>query len=145
MSTIEKEKYEKLAYYTLSLQDEQFIHQHVVDAFTAQNADKNTKPISLTFALVGLYLYIFKNFNGRQVQNFHILMSNHKKVWPSIVLPIKTAPINIDQILNTKPGIERNILIKTWCTLVWETYLPNYETIIKLVEHYSHFSKLNNE
>jgi hypothetical protein len=34
--------------------DPSFIHQYVVDAFAAQQADEQTKPMKLTFALVGL-------------------------------------------------------------------------------------------
>lgn len=60
--------YEQLSYYTLSLQDNEFIHQHIVDAYAAQMANENTKPISLIFALVGLYLCIEKNYNGREIQ-----------------------------------------------------------------------------
>ncbi len=52
----EQEKYYELAYYTLSHPDPAFIHQHAVDAFTAQNANAGSKPISITFALIGLYL-----------------------------------------------------------------------------------------
>ena len=48
--------YHELCYYTLTLGDPAFIHQHVVDAFAAQQADEQTKPIKVTFALVGLYL-----------------------------------------------------------------------------------------
>jgi hypothetical protein len=36
-----------------------WFHRHVVDAFTAQHADEQTKPIAVTFALVGLYLHQF--------------------------------------------------------------------------------------
>lgn len=42
--------------YTLAHRDPAFLHQHVVDAFAAQHADDSTKPITLVFALVGLYL-----------------------------------------------------------------------------------------
>ena len=51
-----RELYHELSAYTLSHPDPSFIHQYVVDAFAAQTADENTKPIALTFALVGLYL-----------------------------------------------------------------------------------------
>ena len=37
--------YEELCYYTLAHGDPAFIHQHVVDAFAAQTADENIKPI----------------------------------------------------------------------------------------------------
>ena len=49
----EKDAYDELQGYALGLGDERFVHQHVVDAWMAQHADERTRPISLTFALVG--------------------------------------------------------------------------------------------
>ena len=51
-----EDAYHELCYYTLAHRDPSFIHQHVVDAFAAQHADEKTKPIKLTFALVGALL-----------------------------------------------------------------------------------------
>lgn len=63
--TSECDAYNELQCYTLGQGDLAFIHQHVVDSWTAQHADEQTKPISLTFALVGLYLHVEKGFSGR--------------------------------------------------------------------------------
>ena len=52
----ERECYHELTAYTLSHTDPAFIHQYAVDAFAAQTADDTTKPITLAFALMGLYL-----------------------------------------------------------------------------------------
>jgi len=65
------EAYDALCAYTLTRGDAAFIHQHVVDAFAAQSADEATKPITLTFALVGLYLHVERQFTGREVQRAH--------------------------------------------------------------------------
>lgn len=48
-----------------------FILQHVVDAFGAQTANNQSKPIGVVFSLVGLYLHVEKQFSGRQVQIVH--------------------------------------------------------------------------
>ncbi|MGA2672037.1 MAG: hypothetical protein ABSE99_02310 [Terracidiphilus sp.] len=39
--------YRELSYCALAHQDSSFIHQHVVDAYAAQNADDTAKPFSL--------------------------------------------------------------------------------------------------
>jgi hypothetical protein len=57
-----QEAYNELAYYTLSKHDSYFIRQHIVDAYTAQAADSNTKSIGIVFSLAGLYL--LKDFPG---------------------------------------------------------------------------------
>jgi hypothetical protein len=43
----EAEVYDELRCYTLGLHDLEFIHQHVVDAWSAQHADADTRPIAL--------------------------------------------------------------------------------------------------
>ena len=52
----EQGAYDELQCYTLAHGGGTLIHQHVVDAWSAQHADGRTKPIELAFALVGLYL-----------------------------------------------------------------------------------------
>ena len=59
--------YHELCCYTLTHGDPAFIHQHVVDAYAAQDASNTDNPIRLTFALVGLYLHVERGFTGRQV------------------------------------------------------------------------------
>ena len=49
-----------------------FIHQFVVDAFTAQHADEASKPIAVAFALVGLYLAVERQFSSRQIRLAHM-------------------------------------------------------------------------
>jgi hypothetical protein len=60
----ERDAYHALSDYTLTHGDRAFVHQHVVDAF-AQHAEDNTKAITLTFALVGLYLHVERAWSGR--------------------------------------------------------------------------------
>ena len=64
----DQDAYNELCYYTLPLGDPAFIHQHVVDAFAVQTAGGNDKPIKVVFALVGLFLYVEKQFSGRQAR-----------------------------------------------------------------------------
>ena len=82
-----QDAYNELCGYTLTHFGPAFIHQHVVDAFAAQNADERTKPITLTFALVGLYLHVEKNYSGKQVQKVHMQLAKRKREWPPVALP----------------------------------------------------------
>ncbi len=79
-----QEQYNELSFYTLAHQHPSFIHQHIVDAQIAQTAAANTKPISIIFSLAGLYLFIEKNYTGKQVQQLHMQMAKNKKPWPTI-------------------------------------------------------------
>jgi len=129
-----EEQYNELSFYTLSHQDSSFIHQHIVDAQIAQIADEKTKAISITFSLVGLYLYVEKDFTGRQVQQFHMEMAKNKRQWPKIVLPAKRGEINVSDVLAVSPGQERDNMICKWCESVWDAYIDNRTTIVNLVE-----------
>ncbi len=68
-----QEQYYELSFYTLAHPDKDFIHQHIVDAYAAQTASEKTKPITIYFSLAGLYLFIEKDYTGRQVQKAHQL------------------------------------------------------------------------
>ena len=56
-----------------------FILQHVVDAYGAQTASSDGKPIGIVFALVGLYLHVERAFSGRQVQKAHMELGRRKR------------------------------------------------------------------
>lgn len=62
---LEVEAFHELQCYTLAHGGAEFIHQHVVDAWIAQNADGQTKPIALAFALAGLYLHVERAWAAR--------------------------------------------------------------------------------
>ena len=78
-SDADEDLYHELCAYTLAHPSPAFIHQHVVDAFAAQRATEQTKPIGLTFALAGLYLHVEKGFSGKQVQRAHMDMGRRKR------------------------------------------------------------------
>jgi len=128
--------FHELSFYTLSHPDrEYFIHQHIVDAFTAQTASENTKAISLVFSLVGLYLYLEKGYSGRQVQLAHLKLAKNKILWPVVVLPGFRGNIAISDVLKSTPGPERDNLIKKWCNSVWEAYKDSQSIIASLAKN----------
>lgn len=137
-----EEAFNELVFYTLSLQDASFIHQHVVDAYGVQTADSETKPIRVVFSLIGLYLYLEKNYTGKQVQHFHMLMSKNKIQWPKILLPEKRGDITVSNVLAAAPGLERDKMIKRWCEEVWESYKKNRPSIMALVKQYETKSEI---
>jgi len=118
----ERRAYEALQCYTLAHGDPVFIHQHVVDAWAAQHADERTKPIALTFALVGLYLHLEKGFTGRQVQLAHMAMGRRKRDWPSFALPDERGSVAASQVMAAPAGAERDRAIDVWCASVWAAF-----------------------
>jgi len=118
----EGEAYDELCAYTLSHGDAQFIHQHVVDAWTAQHADARTKPLGLTFALVGLYLAVEKNVSGREVQRAHMRLARRKRAWPSFELPKSRGAMTALDVMDAPAGPQRDAAIRAWCAAVWAPF-----------------------
>ncbi len=128
-------QFHELSFYTFAHHDPvYFIHQHAVDAFAAQTADKNTKPIKLTFGLVGLYLFLEKGFTGKQVQHAHVKLSQNKKVWPSLALPKHRGTITVSEVLQAEAGEPRDQMIKRWCKSVWAAYENWHQAIAHLAK-----------
>jgi uncharacterized protein DUF5946 len=125
--------YHELAYYTLAHPDPAFIHQYVVDAFAAQNAGADTKPIKLTFALVGLLLHIERGYTGREVQRAHMKLARHKRVWPSFRLPDERGAVTAAEVLRAPPGAERDGAIEEWMRSVWQAYRYCHDQVAELI------------
>ena len=130
----EQEAFYELCYYTTTHPDPNFIHQYVVDAFAAQTADKKTKPITITFALIGLYLHLKKNFTGKEVQKAHMQLAKHKKSWPDFVLPKNRGNITVYDVIGVDEGLNRDEIIIEWCESVWNAYEKNHARVINLVK-----------
>jgi hypothetical protein len=131
-----QESFDELCCYTLERRDATFIHQHVVDAFTAQHADERTKPITLVFALVGLYLHVERNFTGKQVQRAHMTLAVRKRQWPPIVLPSSRGTMTAADVLAVPAGPERDKAISDWCRCVWAEFAANRQTLAELLREY---------
>lgn len=137
MSSLESPAFHEVMFYTLQHADQAyFIHQYAVDAFTAQTANKETKPIALIFALAGLYLFLERGYSGRQVQLAHMHMAKNKQPWPQITLPSERGTITVETVLAQEPGPERDSMISRWCIEVWSTFQASHSTMAQLVTAY---------
>jgi ribosomal protein L4 len=128
-----QEAWDQLAFYTLKKRDAEFIHQHIVDAFAAQEADEATKPIKLVFALVGLYLHIERGFTGREVQKVHMQLAKRRKDWPQVRLPVERGALTVEDVAQIPPGPDLDAAIEDWCRVVWAAYAGSRELIAGLL------------
>lgn len=131
MTNAHQEAYDELYCYTLAHGAPEFIHQYVVDAWAAQNASESTKPIKLTFALMGLYLHLERQFTGRQVQRAHMEVANRTRAYPALELPTQRGGLTANDVLAAAPGPERDAAIDVWCASVWNAYIANRPAIIE--------------
>ncbi len=130
----EQRAYDELQCYTLAHGDPAFVHQYVVDAWTAQHADERTKPIGLTFALVGLFLHVERGFSGRQVQRAHMALARRKSIWPSFALPPERGAMTASQVMASPAGPERDRAIDAWCASVWHAFRGSRPAVAELLE-----------
>jgi hypothetical protein len=133
-----QEKFNELTYYTLAHPDPAFIHQHIVDAFIAQTADKNSKPIGVAFALIGLYLYLEENYTGKLVQLAHMALARRKREWPKFDLPQSRGGITVADVLKEPAGPARDAKIREWCASVWQAYSESHQKVLDLVSRHLH-------
>jgi hypothetical protein len=129
----EQDAFDELCYYTMARGDASFIHQHAVDAFAAQRADEQTKPIKLTFALVGLYLHIEKQFSGKKVQRVHMSLAKQKRAWPVFPLPGDRGAMTVAEVLDAPEGHERDEAIDAWCSSVWHAFRESHQLVADLL------------
>ena len=108
--------------YTLARSNSDFIHQHAVDAFTAQMATAEAKPIAVAFALIGLHLCLERGYTGREVQLAHMRLARLQKHSPTFALPEDLGEISVFDVLLARPGEERDARIKKWCASVWKAW-----------------------
>jgi hypothetical protein len=114
--------FDELSFYTLSHGHPRFIHQHALDAYTAQTASDQTKTIAIFFALMGLYLHVEKAFTGRQVQKAHMQLATRRSLLPRPELPQDRGVIGVADVVATPPGEARDRAIEDWCLSVWRAY-----------------------
>lgn len=133
--TSDEDAYNQLCAYTLdhALRDPSFIHQHVVDAYAAEHANTDSKPIGVTFALVGLYLHVEKKFSGRQVQRAHIELACSKRPWPRFALPAGRGGLTAIDVLAVPAGLERDRAIDEWCASVWSAFAESRQAVVDLL------------
>jgi hypothetical protein len=129
----DQDLFNELSFYTLQLRDAAFIHQHIVDAFAVQHADAITKPMAIVLGLIGLYLYLEKNFTGRQVQRAHMRLARFRRQWVAPSIPAQRAAIGVADVLAAEPGPARNAMIRRWCEDVWEDWRECRPLIVALV------------
>ena len=122
--------FHELSFYTFAHPDrERFVHQHAVDAYSAQTAGEHTKSIGLLYALVGLYLTVERSYTGKEVQRAHVQLARDKTDFPPLPLPDDRGSVTVSDVLCHPAGEERDTAILTWCAAVWAAYKSCHATV----------------
>jgi hypothetical protein len=124
--------YHQLSAQTLSDRDPTFPHQLAVDAYAAQHAGPDTKPITTAFALIGLYLVCERGFTGRQAQRAHMFLGRRRQEWPRIDPPVDRGAVTVADVLAAGED-GRNEALPRWAGSVWAAWRDQHERIAVLV------------
>lgn len=138
MMQSEEDLYLERTAYTLQLRDEEFMHQHVVDAYVAQHAEPHSRPMSVVFAPIGLHLYLDRGYTGRQVQRAHMLMAQQPEFRTLPVLPSEKPQVTVLDVMNEPPGVARDAMIRRWYQAVWQCWRPDHAAIAGIAERVLH-------
>jgi len=128
----EQEQFDELSFYTLGQPRPPFIHQIAIDTFTLQRADAATRPMSLVFALIGLYLHVEKGFTGLAVQQAHTRMARVGKSWPRLPVPNSHGALRVADVLAAPEGAQRDDRIEEWCRAEWAAWRENRAAIAEI-------------
>ena len=118
----EQEAHNELQAYTLGHGNVAFIHQHVVDAWGAQQAQPADKPVRIVFSLAGLFLKIERDFTGRQIQNAHRELARQNRKSGTFVFPQNRGAMTVVDVMKQAEGNERDRAIDRWCESVWSAW-----------------------
>jgi hypothetical protein len=129
-----RDLFDELSAYTLTRAGGVFIHQHAVDAYAAQHAAENPKPIATAAGLIGLYLLAEKGWDGRRVQRAHMELGNRMKEWPALPPPDGRAALGVADVLAAPEGIERDRRIEEWARAVWASWSREHARVAELLE-----------
>lgn len=94
-----------------------------------------SRPIAIVFGLIGIYLYVEKNFTGRQVQRAHMRLARHRRTWMAPAIPPdQRANIGVADVLAAPPGPLRHGMIRRWCESVWQDWRESRSQITALAQ-----------
>jgi hypothetical protein len=125
--------YGELSAYTLTRGYTDFIHQLAVDAYAAQHSGAGMRPITTTFALVGLYLAYERGYSGRQVQDAHRRLAGRSKDWPRFEPPTQVGTLTVLDVMRRQPGEDRDGMLRRWGKAVWDAWGRDHARVESLV------------
>lgn len=123
------EVFGRLTAYDLEQEGEDFRHQVAVDAYAAQHPGHPAKPITLWFALAGLYQALDEGWSGRQVQVAHQRLSRLDKVGPELPEPSRAARTTAADVMAAPGGGPRDAAMTAWAEDVWQSWASRHSQV----------------
>lgn len=126
--------FDELAFYTLAQPRSEFLHQLAIDTFSAQHATAASKPLSVVFSVLGLYLHAERGFTGLQIQRVHMQLAPRRLPWPVLPLPVHHADLTVADVLAAAPGPARDAMIHRWNVAEWQVWTDSRLAVAHLLK-----------
>jgi hypothetical protein len=109
-------------------------HQTCVDAFTAQHVGPKTAPLTVAFALNGLYLVLERGFSGIQVREAHGYLTNTVDSWERRSLPRSVGSMTAFDVALAADPADHAVLVERWGRSVWDAWAHVHEAVAELTD-----------
>lgn len=111
-------------------------HQVCVDAYGGQHVGPDTAPITVSFALNGLYLVLERGFTGIQAREAHGYMANtvDPVTWPRFTPPADVGDITVLDVALASSPQEHIGLVRQWGRAVWAAWSHTHDRISEMTE-----------
>jgi len=109
-------------------------HQVCVDAYGAQHAGPDSKPIGVAFALNGLYLVFERGFTGIQAREAHGYLANTVDSWPRFDPPAAVGDITVFDVAMAGSADEHIAWVRRWGRSAWDAWRHVHAQVAELTD-----------
>ena len=104
-------------------------HQTCVDAYLLQHVDVSTKPITLCFALNGLYLVLERGWTGLAAREAHQRLAETvpRGDWPSHEQPRDVGTMTVLHPAMASTPTEQAEAVERWGAIVWQAWAHTHQ------------------
>lgn len=106
-------------------------HQTCVDAYTAQHVGPETRPITIWFALNGLYLVLERGLTGIQARQAHGRLANSvpSTEWSRLDPPSEPGALTVLEVALSATPAEQAGAAERWGASVWQAWAHVHDDV----------------
>jgi hypothetical protein len=111
-------------------------HQTCVDAYAAQHVGPRMRPMTVCFALNGLYLVLERGWSGIAARDAHghLARTVAREVWPSFEAPAGAGQLTVLDVALTDHAQAQAAAIEAWGRSVWATWSHVHDVVREMTD-----------
>jgi hypothetical protein len=108
--------------------------QTYVDSYGAQHVGPRMAPITIAFALNGLYLVLERGWTGLQVREAHGYLANTVDRWPTFTPPEQVGDLTVFDLSMASSPTEHIEILQRWAHMVWASWEHVHRQVIDMTD-----------